>query len=184
MVISQNIRYATRVINRGGVIAYPTEGVFGLGCLPDDFDAVARILTIKKRDPDMGLVLIVSDADQLDGWTGAQLDDGSLASSLEAPVTWIVPSSEKVPWWIRGKHAGIAVRKTEHPVAKALCEATDSALVSTSANVSGRPPARTPFVLRRTLGALVDYVVPGECGPAHGPSEIRILETGKILRPA
>ena len=177
MGISQNILYAARVVNRGGVIAYPTEGVFGLGCLPDDFDAVARILTIKKRDPDMGLVLIVSDVDQLDGWTGAQLDDDSLASSLEAPVTWIVPASEEVPWWIRGKHTGIAVRKTEHPVAKALCQTTDSALVSTSANVSGRP-------LHRTLGALVDYIVPGECGPAHGPSEIRILETGKILRPA
>ena len=184
MVISQNICYATRVINRGGVIAYPTEGVFGLGCLPDDFDAVARILTIKKRAPDMGLVLIVSDVDQLDGWIGSQLDDGSLASSLETPDTWIVSASEEVPWWIRGKHAGIAVRKTEHPVAKALCQATDSALVSTSANISGRPPARTPYVLRRTLGTLVDYVVPGECGPAHGPSEIRILETGKILRPA
>ena len=184
MVTSQNIRYAARVINRGGVVAYPTEGVFGLGCLPDNFEAVARILTIKKRDPGMGLVLIISDIDQLAGWTDAPLDSDSLTSTLEKPVTWIVPATAEVPWWIRGDHAGVAVRKTEHPVARALCRETDSPLVSTSANISGRPPARSVYVLRRVLGALVDYVVPGECGPAHGPSEIRILETGKILRPA
>ena len=182
MTTSQNIRYAGRVIQSGGVIAYPTEGVYGLGCLPDDFDAVARILTMKERDPDMGLVLIVSDVDQLAGWIDAPLDQLELESTLEKPVTWILPATDEVPWWIRGKHSGVAVRKTAHPVARALCEEVDSALVSTSANVSGRPPARTVFVLRRIFGALVDYVVPGACGPASGPSEIRVLETGKVLR--
>lgn len=184
MVTSQSIRNAARVINRGGVVAYPTEGVFGLGCLPDHFDAVSRILTIKKRDPGKGLVLIISDIDQLAGWTDAALDGICLSSTMEKPVTWIVPATDAVPWWIRGDHAGIAIRMTAHPVAKFLCREIDSPLVSTSANVSGRPPARSPFVLRRVLGTLVDYVVPGECGPAHGPSEIRDLQTGKILRPA
>jgi len=89
-----------------------------------------------------------------------------------------------VPRWIRGDHAGLAVRTTAHPVANALCREVDSPLVSTSANVSGRPPATSIFVLRRVLGSLVDYVVPGDCGPARGPSEIRDLETGKTLRPA
>ena len=69
MAISQNIRFAARVLRQGGVIAYPTEGVFGLGCLPDDVEAVARILDIKDRDAAMGLVMIVSDPSQLDGWT-------------------------------------------------------------------------------------------------------------------
>jgi len=184
MVTSQNIRSAARVINRGGVIAYPTEGVFGLGCLPDSFEAVSRILSIKKRAPGMGLVMIVSDVDQLAGWSDATLDREELRSTPDKPVTWIVPASDEVPWWIRGDHAGIAVRLTAHPVARALCEEVDSPLVSTSANISGRPPARSAFVLRRMLGPLVDYVVPGECGPASGPSEIRDLETGKTLRPA
>lgn len=184
MVKSQHIRYAARVINSGGVVAYPTEGVFGLGCLPDNFDAVGRILTIKKRDPGMGLVMIVSDIDQLAGWTDASMDGASLRSTLEQPVTWIVPATDAVPWWIRGDHTGIAVRMTAHPVAKALCREVDSPLVSTSANISGRPPARSVFVLRRVLGSLVDYVVPGACGPAHGPSEIRDFETGKVLRTA
>jgi len=180
--MSQAIRYAGRVLERGGVIAYPTEGVFGLGCLPADFDAVSRILTIKERDPEMGLVLIISAVDQLAGWVDAPLSTLELESSLGNPITWIVPATEQAPWWIRGKHDSIAVRRTAHPVAKSLCDEVDSALVSTSANVSGRPPARNAFVLRRLFGALVDYVVPGQCGPASGPSEIRDLATGKTLR--
>jgi L-threonylcarbamoyladenylate synthase len=182
MTTSQSIDKAGRVLERGGVIAYPTEGVYGLGCLPDDFEAVGRILAMKERDPGMGLVLIVSAVDQLAGWVDVPLDKLELETSLEKPITWIVPATDEVPWWIRGKHSSIAVRRTEHPVAKALCDEADSALVSTSANVSGRPPARNAFVLRRLFGALVDYIVPGECGPASGPSEIRDLDTGKTLR--
>jgi L-threonylcarbamoyladenylate synthase len=181
---SQSIRYAVRILRRGGVIAYPTEGVFGIGCLPGDFHAVSRVLRIKQRDPSMGLVLIVSAPAQLADWIDMPVHELSLASSNEWPVTWIVPATEAVPSWIRGEHQGIAVRQATHPVARMLCAAAGSALVSTSANRSGHPPARNAFVLRRQFGTLVDYVVPGECGPASGPSEIRDLRTGKIVRPA
>lgn len=181
---SQSIRKATRILLDGGVIAYPTEGVFGLGAVPDDFEAVGRILTIKERDPGMGLVLIVSEPWQLAGWIDMNPDSVALESSDIHPVTWIVPATDEVPWWIRGEHDSIAVRQTTHPVAHALCVDADSALVSTSANISGRPPARNSYVLRRCFGSLVDYIVPGHCGPARGASEIRDLKTGKILRSA
>jgi len=184
MTVSQPIQRAARLLRSGGVIAYPTEGVFGLGCLPDDFAAVSRILRIKERDPAMGLTLIAADLAQLDHWIQLPENSAALTSSDDKPVTWIVPATANVPTWIRGDHAGVAVRLTSHPIARALCDAADSALVSTSANVSGHPPARNSFVLRRSFGALVDYVVPGECCPAPGPSEIRDLQTGKILRPA
>jgi L-threonylcarbamoyladenylate synthase len=184
MAFSQPIKRAARILHSGGVIAYPTEGVFGLGCLPDDFAAVSRVLAIKDRDPALGLVLIVTDIEQLGGWI--KLPEGSsvLKSSSDHPVTWIVPATDEVPYWVRGEHAGLAVRITTHPIAGALCDAVDSALVSTSANFHRRPPTRNPFVLRRFFGALVDYIVPGECGPASGPSEIRDLASGKVLRSA
>jgi L-threonylcarbamoyladenylate synthase len=130
------------------------------------------------------LVLIASDLEQLEGWIELPEDSPELTSSSDNPVTWIVPASDEVPYWIRGAHSGIAVRMTTHPVARALCDAADSALVSTSANVHGRPTARNIFVLRRRFGALVDYIVPGECGPATGPSEIRELASDKVLRSA
>lgn len=184
MAFSQPVNRAARILRSGGVVAYPTEGVFGLGCLPDDFAAVSRVLAIKERDPALGLVIIAADIEQLDGWIELTENSPELTSTSKQPITWIVPASDDVPYWIRGEHSGLAVRITTHPVAAALCEAADSALVSTSANVHGRPPARNVFVLRRRLGALVDYIVPGECGPATGPSEIRELASGKVLRSA
>jgi len=184
MAGSQNIRKAARVLDAGGVIAYPTEGIFGLGCLPDDREAVGRILDIKSRNPEMGLILIISAVHQLDGWTDLPDRDLSLALDNGDPVTWILPAAADVPDWIRGSHSSIAVRLTTHPVARALCDAVDFPLVSTSANVSGHLPARNAWVLRRQFGSLVDYIVPGLCGPATGPSEIRDLLTGEIVRPA
>lgn len=178
------IRMAARIAVAGGVIAYPTEGVFGFGCRPDDAGAVLRILDIKERDPLAGLLLIAADAEQLDGWV--ELPDGApdLRSPVDAPVTWIVPATASVPPWIRGRHAGVGIRITSHPVARALCEEAGMPLVSTSANVAGRPPARTPYVLRRLFRERVDAIVPGQCGPAAGPSEIRDIRTGRVLRPS
>lgn len=181
MSLSFPIQKAARLLREGGVIAYPTEGVFGLGCLPGEADAVARILAIKQRDPALGLILIAAGKEQLAPWARVPPDAG-LPSTLEHPVTWLVPARTSVPYNVRGAHDSVAVRLTAHPVAAALCEAAGSALVSTSANVSGRPPARTAIALRKRFGRLVDYVVPGSCGPAGGASEIRDLQSGKILR--
>lgn len=177
------LRRAGEIIRAGGVVAYPTEGVYGLGCRPDDAGAVLRIIDIKRRDPLAGVLLIAADSEQLAGWIELPDDAPELSSSAEHPVTWIVPATSAVPLWIRGRHAGVAVRITAHPVAAALCGEAGMPLVSTSANESGRAPARSPYVLRRNFRDLVDCIVPGRCGPAQGPSEIRDLATGKVLRP-
>ena len=174
---------AAEVLLRGGVIAYPTEGVFGLGCLADEFGAVERLLRLKRRSSEKGLILIAANNEQLDGWT--HLPDGRSLPQPDAthPVTWIVPPGPLVDPVIRGGHSGVAVRITTNPVAAAICRAVESPIVSTSANVSGRPTARNRFVLRRQFNGRVDYIVPGDCGPASGPSEIREFVSGKILRP-
>lgn len=184
MAASQNIRHAARVLHAGGVIAYPTEGVFGLGCLPDDYEAVSDVLAIKARDESKGLILIISNYEQIEDWIDLPTTGLNLEPPGDGPVTWIIPASDDVPTWISGDHDSIAVRLTTHPTAKALCDETDSPLVSTSANISGHAPARHSLVLRRQFGTLVDYIVPGECGPAAGPSEIRDYLSGEIVRPA
>lgn len=174
---------AADVLLAGGVIAYPTEGVFGLGCLPDDPDAVARLLEIKQRSPAKGLILIAASPAQLAGWVHD--DDLARMPPPEAgrPVTWIARPTPRVPAIVRGEHDSLAVRITTHRVAAEICDAVGMPVVSTSANVSGRPVARNQFVLRRNFGRLVDFVVPGDCGPASGASEIRRLDTGEVLRP-
>ena len=184
MAGSQNIRHAARVLHAGGVIAYPTEGVFGLGCLPGDHDAVSDILEIKGRDQGKGLILIISDPGQIADWIDLPTEELHLASADNKPVTWIVPASDDAPMWITGDHDSIAVRLTTHPVANALCAEADSAIVSTSANITGHAPARNSLILRKQFSSLVDYIVPGECGPASGPSEIRHYLTEDIVRPA
>ena len=173
------LRNAARVIRNGGVIAYPTEGVFGLGCDPLDPWAVHRILAIKKRDPAMGLIVIASHPSQLDGW----IEGKSLPEADDsAPITWIAPATPAVPEWVRGKHAGVAVRIVTHPVAAALCDEAGMPIISTSANFHGKPTARNTYVLRNRFRDLVDFIVPGRCGPAAGPSEIRDLASGRTLR--
>ena len=174
------IKQATDVLLGGGVVACPTEGVYGLSCMPDDVRAVLRVLDIKRRDPAKGLILIASVVTQLEDWieTNRPIPSPDPAH----PTTWIVKAAAHVSPLVRGRHEGIAVRITTNPVARDLCESVSSPIVSTSANVAGESPARNRFVLRRKFGLCVDYIVPGDCGPASGPSEIRDLETGKVLR--
>jgi L-threonylcarbamoyladenylate synthase len=173
---------AADVLLSGGVIAYPTEGVFGLGCLPDDLDAVERILEIKERSASKGLILIAADVSHLDEWIDASQLDRIPEPDPRQPVTWIVKPTDRVPAIVTGDHPGLAVRITTNPVAAAICDAVDMPIVSTSANKAGQPVARNAFVLRRQFGHLVDYVVPGACGPASGPSEIRVLGSDTVLR--
>lgn len=174
---------AAAVLLGGGVIAYPTEGVFGLGCLPDRIPAVKRLLQIKQRDPSKGLILIAARAEQFSGWIKLPDNIPFPASDPDKPTTWIVPTGKKVHTLVRGDNVGIAVRVTSNPVAAAICEAVNSPIVSTSANLSGEPVANDQLSLRRQFRTLVDYVVPGDCGPASGPSEIRHLLTGAVIRP-
>ena len=152
---------ASEVLLGGGVIAYPTEGVFGLGCLPDDTDAVERLLWIKQRSPHKGLILIAARPQQLDDWIDPAVCGALPEPDPQQPITWIVRPAARVPAIVTG----------------------DNPIGSSSANIAGRPVARNAFILRRNFGRLVDFVVPGECGPASGPSEIRELETGRVLRP-
>jgi len=175
------ISTAAAVLRAGGVVSCPTEGVFGLSCMPDNAAAILRLLAIKQRDPAMGLILIAACAEQLTDWIA--VSPQQLPEPIEKqPITWIVPAAIGVSPLVRGRHSGVAVRITSNPIARELCRAVDSPLVSTSANLSGQPVARNQLVLRRKLASRVDYVVPGLCGPARAASEIRVLQTGQQLR--
>lgn len=177
-----SIQRAADILLAGGVITCPTEGIYGLSCMPDDPDAVARLLLLKRRSPEKGLILIAAAPEQLFDWV--ELDDRELPDPDPArPVTWLVPAAAGIPPLVRGRHRMLAVRLTTNPVARLVCQAVDSPLVSTSANVAGQAVARNRYVLRRRFGACVDYILPGDCGPASGPSEIRNLQTSEVLRP-
>lgn len=179
------IHKAGRILRDGGVIAYPTEGVYGLGCIPYYRDSVQRIFAIKGRSAKAGLILIAPAIDYLVPWiapTEGEIDN--LLQGFDHPVTWVVSARADTPPWLTGGRDTLAVRITDHPVVAALCETTGSALVSTSANRTGRPPARSITRVRKLLGNEVDCVVPGALGNAAGPSEIRMAQGNRVLRPA
>lgn len=166
------------------MLAYPTEGVWGLGCLPDRPDAVRRLLNIKRRHPDKGLILIAARCEDLEPYI--QPLDGEQQAKLESPgepVTWLVPADEGASTLLRGTHATQAVRITRHSLCRALCLEV-GALVSTSANPKGAPPARTSEEVHEMFGSTIDGIVEGPLGGASGPSEIRDLLTGWVIRPA
>ena len=178
------LRQAARIITQGGVVAWPTEAVYGLGCNPYDGQAVARLLRVKRRDPAQGLILIAADLRQLADFVApvdAAIRDKIMAT-WPGPYTWILPAAPACPRWLTGRHLGLAVRVTAHPVGRALCRACAMPLVSTSANRHGRPPARTALQTRRQLGRAVDMIIAGAVGGDKNPSQIRDALTGARLR--
>lgn len=178
------LRKACRALADDGLIAYPTEAVYGLGCRPDSASAALKLAELKRRDLRAGFILIAADREQLEAFV-APLEariERRLRRSWPGPVTWIVPAAPAAPPWITGGRDTVAVRVTAHPVARRLCETFGGALVSTSANISGRPPARSALGVRRRFGDKLDIIVPGAVGGAARPTEIRDALTNELLR--
>lgn len=177
---------AVAALRRGGIVAYPTEAVWGLGCDPFDPAAVARLLAIKQRPVEKGLILVAGALAQLDGlldWDGlpAERRDAVLAS-WPGPNTWIAPASARVPRWITGSHAGVAVRVSAHPTVVALCTAFGGPLVSTSANPAGAEPPRDIAALDPGVRAAIDAIASGATGGLSRPTAIRDARSGETLR--
>lgn len=175
---------AVRILKQGGIVAYPTEAVYGLGCLPEDHDAVYRLLHLKKREAAKGLILVAACPEQLAKYV--RYPDSTVSKRVYAtwpgPVTWLLPATRLVPDWIKGSHATVAVRVSGHAIVTALCDKA-GVLVSTSANPEHKPPARTMRQVVGYFGHALDYIVPGEVGNLSSPTEIREAVSGKIIRP-
>lgn len=178
------VRRMAKLLRAGGVIAYPTEGVYGLGCDPRNQAALERILRLKGRSASKGLILIGADESQL--WPFIQTVDDARMSQVRAswpgPVTWVFPARDGINPLISGGRRTVAVRVTSHPAAAALCAAFGGALISTSANVSGVKPARTRLRVLRELGAHIDGIARGRVGDRRRPSTIRNVADAQILR--
>lgn len=179
------MQQVARCLDQGGVIACPTEAVWGLGCDPWNARAVNRLLALKQRPMAKGLILVAADISQF----GELLDDlpdawqATLNASWPGPNTWLVPHRNRLPAWITGQHASVALRVTDHPLLAELCGLTGP-LVSTSANPSGRPAARSRLRVQQYFGDRLDAVLNGPLGGRSNPSTIRDLATGAVLRGA
>lgn len=179
-----SVRQAVKYLRQGQIIAYPTEAVYGLGCNPLDELAVQQLLVLKDRPWQKGVILIAADLRQMTDYLQPLSDEWSakIQAPQPHPTTWLVPARPSVPYWLRGNSTFLAVRITQHALAAELCRCWGMPLVSTSANPSGRIPARTILKVRSYFGDQLAYVLPGQVGSYTQPSQIRYLFTDELVR--
>jgi L-threonylcarbamoyladenylate synthase len=184
-VADDNLAATAAALRAGGVVAYPTEAVYGLGCDPHSRVAFEKLFALKQRPPTQGVLLIGADFEQVAPYIDLAATPADALARAQAswpgPNTWIFPRAAGVPDWIAGGHAGIALRVTAHPVAAALCRAFGGALVSTSANRHGEPPARSAAAVRVMFGDAVT-ILDGALGGLERPTPIRDAISGELLR--
>lgn len=176
------LQQCIQVIENNGVIAYPTESVYGLGCNPMSPDAVFKILHLKHRPVEKGLILIADNLAQLEPYT--KLNEKWRKQILEtaAPTTWLVNKSELTPGWISGKHSKVAIRVSQHPIVKSICYGYGGPIVSTSANPAGSSPANTQLQARHYFDNQVDMYVPGLTGEVKQATPIIDIESQRQIR--
>lgn len=184
--LNPRVQQLAHCLWQGGVIAYPTEAVWGLGCDPQDQQAVERILALKQRSVSKGVILVAASMEQvaeyLQDLTPAQWE--TVRASWPGPNTWLIPDPHgRVPAWVRGRFNSVAIRVSAHPMVQALCQAFGGPIVSTSANPQGKTPARQGWQVRRYFGDQLDALAPGQVGRSAKPSQIRDLVTGALIRP-
>jgi len=172
-------------LHAGGVIAYPTEAVFGLGCDPRNESALQKIIDIKGRDSHKGFILIAASQTQLAPYLASIQDpwQRQFDEHWPGPVTFVVPASDDVRnTLLTGFRDTLAVRVSAHPVVRQLCEQYDGAIVSTSANRSGEPSLRTAAAVRQSMGAQINEIVDEPVGTRDAPSSIFDVVSGEQLR--
>jgi L-threonylcarbamoyladenylate synthase len=183
--IIEDAELIIQTLQQGALIAYPTEAVFGLGCDPDNEVAVHRLLALKQRPVDKGLILVAKTYSQLLPY----VDDAKIPmhkrteifSSWPGSVTWLLPAAKQTPKWITGDSDLIAVRVSQHLVVSQLCDLFGKPLISTSANVSGAKPAVNIEKLYRQFDKALIFV-DGALGGANKPSQIRHGISGQTIR--
>jgi L-threonylcarbamoyladenylate synthase len=183
MTVNTRIRLALHHLKKG-VIAHPTDTIYGLGCLANNSFGIRKIIELKKRDISKGFILLASDIGYLLPYIDCQISEDlleQLSLPTKSPTTFLVPKSEELPPLLAGGNELLAVRITSNPLIKFFCEETESALISTSANLQGKKAASTQRELKSYFGNQLDYVLPPS-GYNSEPSKIINLMTGERLR--
>ena len=180
---SSEVERAVHFLQKGGVVAHATEGVWGLACDPWNETAVNRILSIKRRSSDQGFIVIGTNVSSFKAELDALAPEKrqQVVASWPGHVTWILPSN-RFPDWVTGKRTSVAARVPDHKQSRKLVMCYGKPLISTSANVSGSQPALTMEEVCQQFGEMVDFVLPGEIGNVVGPSRIRSAIDDAIVR--
>lgn len=173
---------AYEILRSGGLLAYPTEAVYGLGCDPFNQQAIEKLLHLKQREPTKGLIVVVANWSQVYPLISSVSEKALQKVALTWPghVTWVFPKSSSVLDIVSGYTDTVAIRMSAHPIVQALC--AKGPVVSTSANIHGQQPARDEASLQLQFPKGIDGLVLGTLGHATKPSAIFDALSGKQWR--
>jgi L-threonylcarbamoyladenylate synthase len=170
----ESIKAAAYLLTQGGVVVYPTETVYGIGCIPSDPDAAQRICEIKGR-ADKPLPLICADIESARRVVEMSPEAEKLAAKFwPGPLTMVLPAKVKYSMWVQHGATTLGVRVSPYPVAQKLAKAAGGVLVSTSANISGDEPARTAAEAKTIFDGKVDIILDG--GPSPGGESSTVVD--------
>ncbi|MFA7692314.1 MAG: threonylcarbamoyl-AMP synthase [Candidatus Hydrogenedentes bacterium] len=178
---SKGIQQAVQILRAGGIVAYPTETVYGLGVDPFSDSALAKLFTLKERDIRQPVLLIVADEKQARAMSADLSEHAALCMRhfWPGPLSLVLPASSQVSGVLLDDQGRICLRCPGHAVARALCHVFGSAITSTSANISGQRPATNA-----DAAALpgVDFVLDGGVLPPSLPSTVYDPDAQCVLR--
>src|SRR3990172_3320178 len=176
----RTIRRAAYVLSQGGVIVYPTDTVYGIGCDITKKNAIERIVQIKARTLKKPFSFTCSDLKHISHY--AEVTDSNyriLKRFLPGPYTFILPATKYVPQLLRAKQKTVGIRIPDHPVTLALVQELGNPLLSTSANLTGDDVITDPDEIERVFGKLVDMIL--QCGMlSNTPSSVVSLADNKV----
>lgn len=188
MTIDQDIRAAIDVLRRGGIILYPTDTVWGIGCDATNAEAVARVYALKRRVDSKAMIVLVGTEIALERSVQAVPEVAwQLIDCADRPVTIVYDKGAGVAPNLLAEDGSLAVRLTREDFSQKLCERYRRPLVSTSANVSGNPTPKCFAQISKEILEGVDYVCSSrreETDPSKPSMVIKISDSGefKILR--
>ena len=174
---------AVKFLNKGELIGYPTEAVYGLGCDPWNKEGVNKISKLKGRSPDKPFLMVISSKDQLDDLVDVSSLTDKVWESWPGHTTWLIKAKDSVPSWMKDKQTGkVGIRMSEHPVVVDLCNLFKKPLISTSANISGKSEIKDPLLFKKTFMTEVKYLVEGSLGNYEKTSIIVDMESEQKIR--
>jgi len=179
-----NILTASRIVAGGGLVVYPTDTVYGLGCDPFNIEAVTRVFKVK-GERNKPLPILASDVESVKRIVFLSGKAGRVAARFwPGPLTLVIPKKPLLPSIVTCSFTSVGVRVPQHNVALRLIGLSNGLLVGTSANKTGEKPPRTAQEAAEQLGKEVDMILDGGPTPLGAPSTVVDLtqEKAKILR--
>ncbi len=177
-----SIRHAAHIIKHGGIIAYPTDTIYGLGCDPYNPDAVEKINLIKQRPLNKQFILLAGHINQVRPLILISKEQEKVITQNASPTSWVVNASKCAPAWLTDANGTLTIRISRHDDVQRLCHALGHAIISTSANISGKTPAKNSLDLHRYFHNKVDKILVSSKKQTGKASKIIRLCDNRVIR--